>query len=170
MYRAMLASGLWSAPRGSNLFDGGAPFYRCYRTSDDRWVAVGAIELPFYERLLDGLGLEPELAATQHDPSTWADTSRRFAEVFATRSRDAWAEVFAGRDACVAPVLSAAEAVDDPHLAARATYLRDEAGTGPVHPAAAPRFSATPARRGATAREPGQDTSAVLSEIGWEDG
>jgi alpha-methylacyl-CoA racemase len=72
MLQSMLASGSWGAPRGANLFDGGAPFYRCYRTSDDRWMAVGAIEPLFYARLLDGLGLTPgDVGAEQLDASAW---------------------------------------------------------------------------------------------------
>ena len=51
------ASGFWSAERGTNLLDSGAPFYDCYRCADGRWVAVGAIEARFYDQLLEGLGL-----------------------------------------------------------------------------------------------------------------
>jgi alpha-methylacyl-CoA racemase len=172
MHQAMLTSGMWSRPRGGNLFDGGAPFYRCYRTKDDRWMAVGAIEPVFYERLLAGLGLAVDgLAAVQMDPASWSRVSALFEDVFATRSRQEWVDWFADRDACVAPVLSAAEAVTDPHLAARATYAVPAAADSPgrpVHPAAAPRFSRTPSRARADEFVPGRHTEEVLRELGLD--
>lgn len=166
MHQAMRASGLWSGPRGGNLFDGGAPFYRCYRTSDDRFMAVGAIEPAFYARLLEGLGLLDEGTGAQQDRAEWPRLSALFERTFAQRSRADWVEVFGGRDACVAPVLSAAEATEDPHLAARGTYAAPSGPGAPVEPAAAPRFSLTPSRAGAPAVEPGRHTDEVLGELG----
>ena len=146
MQQSLLASGAWAQPRGHNLFDGGAPFYRCYRTRDDRWMAVGAIEPVFYDRLVRGLGLHTgQDAVAPPDPATWPGTSELFAGEFARRTRAEWVEVFADRDACVAPVLTLEEAREDPHLAARHTYAA-RAGS-PVHPAAVPRFSLTPGHR-----------------------
>lgn len=44
--------GLWEQPRGQNMLDGGAPFYTTYRTADEEFMAVGAIEPQFYELLI----------------------------------------------------------------------------------------------------------------------
>ena len=49
-----------SRPRGHNLLDTGTHFYETYRTKDDRFVAVGAIEPQFYKQLIKGLGLTQE--------------------------------------------------------------------------------------------------------------
>jgi alpha-methylacyl-CoA racemase len=174
MLQSMLASGSWGAPRGANLFDGGAPFYRCYRTSDDRWMAVGAIEPVFYARLLEGLGLTPgDVGAEQLDASAWPRISRLFESRFATRTRLEWAGVFAALDACVVPVLSVGEARSDPHLSARGVYAAASpaagtpgGGAGPVQPAAAPRFSVTTASAGEPAEAPGRHTEEVLAELG----
>jgi alpha-methylacyl-CoA racemase len=178
MYQSMRAAGLWDGPRGENLFDGGAPFYRCYRTADDRWIAVGAIEPVFYQRLLVGLGTtEDELGGTQMQRGAWPRMRQALADIFASRTRDEWAAVFAGLDACVAPVLTADEAAHDPHLAARGAYgLAPERALGageapapagaPVQPAPAPRFSATPARAAWPAPALGEHTEAVLGEVG----
>ena len=46
-------SGMWNDDRGTNLLDGGAPFYRCYKTKDSQYVAVGALEKKFYKQLID---------------------------------------------------------------------------------------------------------------------
>lgn len=134
------SAGRWRDERGVNLLDGGAPFYTTYECADGRHVAVGALEPQFYRELVDRLGLAD--LPPRDDPANWPQLRRVLAASFAARTRDEWAEHFAGSDACVTPVLSLAEAPDDPHLRARATLRRDPAG---VSPAAAPRFSRTPA-------------------------
>lgn len=131
------STGEWRDERGSNLLDGGAPFYTTYECADGRHVAVGAIEPQFYARLVEGLGLS-DLPGQFAD---WPATRAAFAAAFRTRTRDEWAELFAGTDACVTPVLSLAEAPDGAHLAARGTLVRDGSA---VRPAPAPRFSRTP--------------------------
>jgi alpha-methylacyl-CoA racemase len=137
----MNAAGMWPFGRGENMLDGGAPFYDTYRTSDGRFVAVGALEPPFYAALLAGLGLADADLPGQHDRAGWPVLRSRFAEVFATRTRDEWSSVFAGTDACVAPVLSPSEAPGHPHNRARNAFV--EVG-GIVQPAPAPRFGRTP--------------------------
>ncbi|WFE92899.1 CaiB/BaiF CoA-transferase family protein [Micromonospora sp. WMMD987] len=158
----MLAAGRWSAPRGGNLLDGGAPFYDTYRTADDRFVAVGALEPAFYAALLTGLGLadDPGLPA-QYDPDGWPELRRRFTARFAAHTRDEWTAVFADLDACVAPVLAPAEAHRHPHNAARGTFV--EVG-GEVQPAPAPRFARTPPRPPRPAPDPTEplDVATIL--------
>lgn len=161
MHQGMLAAGLWDAPPGGNLFDGGAPFYRVYRTGDDRWLSVSAVEPKFYAALLDGLGL-PIDPAGQYDASHWPALRDTFAARIATRSRDEWVEHFAGRDACVVPVLAPDEAAVDPHLVDRGVYV----DTGAIrHPAPAPRFSETPTEL--PAESPDDETTTVLGEFGY---
>jgi alpha-methylacyl-CoA racemase len=137
-----VASGLWPGRRGSNLLDGGAPFYDTYATADGGYVAVGAIEPQFYAALLAGLGLDPAALPAQHDMSGWPLLRKSFAAAFASRSRDEWAAVFSGVDACVAPVLSPSEAPSSPQAQARGSFVSVD---GLVQPAPAPRFSRTPA-------------------------
>jgi alpha-methylacyl-CoA racemase len=158
MFHGLLAAGAWTDRPGSNLLDGGAPFYGTYRTADGGWMAVGALEPAFYDDLVHRLGIE---TADRTDPSTWPVLRQRIADVFATRTRDEWTEEFADSDACVAPVLGLGEATRHPHLVARGTFV--ELG-GVVQPAPAPRFSGTP---GALDRLPpaaGQHTDEVLAE------
>jgi alpha-methylacyl-CoA racemase len=77
-----------------------------------------------------------------------------------------WGEVFAGVDACVAPVLTAQEAADDPHLSARQTYAARSSEPGsPISPGTAPRFSRTPAQAGWPMLRPGRHTEEVLAEL-----
>jgi crotonobetainyl-CoA:carnitine CoA-transferase CaiB-like acyl-CoA transferase len=160
----LLSTGTWREERGSNLLDGGAPFYDTYETADGGAVAVGALESQFYAALLDGLGLDQADLPAQYDRSGWPVLRERFRTVFAKRTRDEWAEIFAGTDACVAPVLAPLEAARHPHNAARGTFT--DSG-GMVQPAPAPRFSRTPAAPTPLPPvRPGADTTAVLTDLG----
>jgi alpha-methylacyl-CoA racemase len=167
MFSGLLAGGLWSDRRGANLLDSGAPFYDVYETADGGHMSVGALEPQFYAELVRLLGLadDPEMPA-QHDIRRWPEMRRRFAAVFASRSRDEWTKVFAGTDACVAPVLSVTEAPREAHLVARGTFVERD---GVVQPAAAPRFVGRPPGSGSGAPPlAGEHTRAVLADWGIE--
>ena len=156
------AAGGWTDERGSNLLDGGAPFYDTYACSDGEYVAVGALEPQFWAVVVQTLELE-DLPA-QYDRAGWPVLRQRLSAAFATRTRDEWAEVFAGLDACVSPVLSLGEAPQHPHLAARSAVVEVE---GVLQPAPAPRFSRTPGSTGAPARGAGADSREGLQAWGF---
>ena len=161
------ARGGWRDERGVNLLDGGAPFYDTYQTADGKYVAVGALEPQFYAALLAGLGLTGAELPAQLDPAGWPELRARFTAIFGQRTRDEWVAVFAGTDACVAPVLSPAEAADHPHNQARGVFA--EIG-GVRQPAPAPRFSRSEVPTPAAPVRPGTDTDAVLGSGDWRIG
>lgn len=163
----LFAAGFWRDARGSNLLDGGAPFYDTYQTADGEYVAVGALEPQFYDELVRGLGLAEAELPPQLDVAGWPVLRERFAEAFRSRTRAEWEERFAGTDACVAPVLGLSEAPEHPHNRARETFV--EVG-GVRQPGAAPRFSRTPRRLPPPAPEPGSHTDEILGELGYEPG
>jgi alpha-methylacyl-CoA racemase len=157
------AAGVWQDRPAANLLDGGAPFYGVYRTADGRHMAVGALEPRFYADFAARLGLTEPQAALRDDPSCWPRLRAAIAERFGSRTRDEWTAAFSGTDACVAPVLSPAEAPDDPHLAARGTFTEAH---GTVQPAPAPRFSATPGALHRPPPLPGEHTAEVARD--WD--
>jgi alpha-methylacyl-CoA racemase len=118
----------WRTPampeRGRGILSGSAPSYRTYRCADGRYVAVGALERPLFERLWRTLGFE-EPVPDDRDPRRWPELERRFSAAFASADRDAWAARFAGVDACVTPVLAPDEVVDADDGEA-AALVRDE--------------------------------------------
>ena len=161
----MRAAGAWQDERGTNLLDGGAPFYDTYESADGRYLAVGALEPKFYAALLAGLGLAgDDRLPGQYDRAGWPVLRARLAAAFRGRTQAEWGEVFAGTDACVAPVLSPAEAPAHPHNAARGAFI--EVG-GVVQPAPAPRFGRTAAGLPQPPPRPGADTDAVLAGLGY---
>jgi alpha-methylacyl-CoA racemase len=165
MVHGLMNAGAWADRRGSNLLDGGAPFYDVYETADGRHVAIGPLEPPFYREFAARLGVGDPLP-DRGDVGAWDELRDRLAKIFAKRTRDEWAEVFADGDGCVAPVLSLREAAEHPHLAARQVFV-DHGGV--VQPAPAPRFSRTP---GALTTPPvpvGHDTRNALLAWGIDD-
>jgi alpha-methylacyl-CoA racemase len=158
------AAGGWSDQRSSNMLDGGMPWYDIYETKDGQHVAVGALEERFYLALLEGLGITPDEAP--RTPENIPALRERFTAVFATRTRDEWAEIFDGTDACVAPILSMTEAPKHPHNVARQTFIELD---GVVQPGLAPRFSATPSAVSGPAVAPGVHTREALSAWGVRD-
>lgn len=142
MIWGMRGMGLWSDERGTNLLDTGMAFYDTYETSDGKYMAVGAIEPQFYAELLQGLEIDPEGLPMQIDPNGQDQLEKLFAEKFKTKTRDEWAAIFDGTDACTTPVLTFTEAEQNPHIAARTGLIEID---GVVQHAPAPRFSRTPA-------------------------
>jgi alpha-methylacyl-CoA racemase len=149
---------------GTNLLDTGAHFYDVYECADGEFVSVGALEPQFYAELLGRLGLDGDEAfADQMNRSSWPHLKERLAEVFRSRTRDEWCELFDGTDACVAPVLAMSEAAEHPHNVARGTFTDID---GRVQPAPAPRFSRTPANVGRASAHPGEHSREVLADWG----
>jgi alpha-methylacyl-CoA racemase len=154
--------GTWLDDRGVNILDTGAPFYEVYDTSDDQFVAVGAIESQFYRALLEGLGLADEDPHQQWDRARWPLMKEQFASIFRTKTRDEWTELFFDVDACVTPVLSPLEAARHPYNTGRNVFSTED---GALQPHPAPRFSKTPGAIRQPPRAPGSGTRDGLS--GW---
>ncbi|MEE4496135.1 CaiB/BaiF CoA transferase family protein [Streptomyces sp. BE230] len=164
LIHGLLAVGRWENARGVNLFDGGAPFYRTYRTSDGGHMAVGSVEPQFYAAMLQVLGIADDpLFAQQHDRDSWPVMRARLEEIFAGRSREEWTAAFDGTEACVTPVYGLTEAAAHPHNLARGTYYTEG---GVLQPAPAPRFHGTPPGTPRPAPVVGAHTQEVLAEVG----
>jgi alpha-methylacyl-CoA racemase len=164
MLHSHRAMGIWREDRGTNILDTGAHFYEVYETSDGGFMAVGAIEPQFYAELLDRLGMDDVDASLQMDRDTWPDMKRRFKHEFLTHTRREWERIFAGADACVAPVLSPGEAPSHPHNQRRATFAEID---GVVQPAPSPRFKGTPGSIRCAPPNPGQYGDQALVDWGF---
>jgi len=133
----MRQAGGLTETRGQNLLDG-PHWSRCYLTKDNRWISVQALEPKFYQIFLSTLGLSQDPRFTeQMSPTLWPAQTKNLADIFYQKDQAHWATLFAGTDACVAPVLSPLEAMDHPINAARQTW---SAPDGALQAAPAPRF------------------------------
>jgi crotonobetainyl-CoA:carnitine CoA-transferase CaiB-like acyl-CoA transferase len=117
---AEAAAGARPRPRGQGALTGGLAAYAVYRTRDDRFVAVGALEPEFFAALCQGLEL-PDLAGqgTSAGPEVQARLSARIAEL----TRAELFERLAGLPTCVEPVQDPAEVLTDRQLCARGMFV-----------------------------------------------
>jgi alpha-methylacyl-CoA racemase len=153
---------------GHTLLTGAVACYRVYETADGRQLAVGALELKFWQAFCEAAGL-PELKSRHWslgetpDSAAAHDTIAAVAARLRQRALAAWVAVFDAVDCCVTPVLTPAEALAHPQMAARGLVHRDAGATwiGPL--AAIGGHRPPPASR----VRAGANTRAVLGELGY---
>ena len=166
MFHGLRSEGRFDDERGTHQLDGGAHYYNVFETADGRWVSIGALEPQFYAVLCDRLQLDDEVRDHQGDAERWPDFTDRVAAAVRRLTRDELDELFAGTDACYAPVLAMQEVADHPHHVARGTFV----GSGTdLQPAASPRFDGQPPTQPRPARPNGADTVSVLREAGYDE-
>ena len=111
------------SPKPQHDFLGGLlPCYRLYKTADDRYMAVGSLELKFWQGLCEVLEL-PELK-TKHwqmgvmpNMPESKEAAKTIADTFASQSLEYWQQIFESADVCVTPVLTLEEARAHPLFA-----------------------------------------------------
>lgn len=165
VFYSMVANGVHAGPLGTNLFDGGAPYYGVYETADRGHVTVAPIEDRFYQELLRALEIDGSEMGDRADPTTWPQGRDRLAQAFRTRTLEEWRDRLEGTDVCFAPVVPLADVHRHPHHVARQAFV--PAPGGGVQVAPSPRLSATPGRAGRSYAHPGADTDAVLGAHGF---
>jgi alpha-methylacyl-CoA racemase len=161
LFWGLLANHLMTLEIGTNMLDGGAPYYQTYETADHKFMSVGAIESRFYAELLEGLEIDPQSLPHQNDMGKWPAMRERFAEVFRTKTREEWTKVFDGKDACVAPILDLDEVAHHLHNRERTLIVEPD---GVPQPAPAPRLSRTPGQAGLSAGSRGANTMPILRD------
>jgi alpha-methylacyl-CoA racemase len=161
----MAGLGQWRTKREANLLDGAAPFYRCYTTSDGKYMAVGCIEPQFFAAMMERLPIDQEAFGGQHDMSKRVEQHSVLEQVFASKTRDEWEAIFALSDACVTPVLDYAEAAEHPANAERAALITEPGWT---HPQIAPRLATQPVADSFAIAAKGGDYASVLAETGLD--
>jgi alpha-methylacyl-CoA racemase len=148
--------------RGSNLLDGGSPYYGVYETQDGLYVSVAPIEPQFFAELCERLGVDPRLRDAQQDSTRWPALRTELARILRSKPRAHWVQLLEGTDACFAPVLPLSEARSHPHNVARQSFVEI---AGVPQPAPAPRFSRTPSK----VQGPAPTVATPISQIlaGW---
>jgi alpha-methylacyl-CoA racemase len=161
-FYGMAAGGLLKPERGVNVLDSGAPYYDVYECADGKYLSVASIEGKFRKELFKLLELGPDVPDGVSD-ADWPVLRETIAARIRRKTRDEWGVIFAGSDACVAPVLTVKEAPMHPHSIARKAFIEVD---GVTQPAPAPRFSATPAGTPLPPQAPDADVWSALREWG----
>jgi alpha-methylacyl-CoA racemase len=152
-------------PRGADFLSGREPCYAVYRTSDDRHMAVGALERKFWERVCEVLG-RPDLKACHWEvrdkPAAWG--IEQMQRIFAAQPLAYWTEKFAKEDCCVTPVLRLEESLDDPQLNARQMFVRNDGALQFAPPLKLSEYEFEVER---PAPRAGEHTDEILREAGY---
>ena len=129
------STGAWPGANAGTM-SGGSPRYRIYRMADGRFLAAAPLEDRFWVEFCDAVGVSTDA------------THAEVATSIAAHDSAEWSRRFAGRDVCCAIVASVAEAVADPHLAARGIFSHMVTAGGRSVPAlpvpVVPQFRAPP--------------------------
>lgn len=133
--------------------------YNVYETSDGGQVALGALEAKFWTTFCEAVGRPDLIPRHLSDDEDQARLLAEVRTVFRTRTRDEWLAFFEGKDVCLSPVNSPAEAFRDPQIVARGAVV-DAPGLRAVRaPFGYPPVSLRPAPA------VGADTEAVLGAL-----
>lgn len=164
---AYLASGL--EPRRGEIFTAGFwPWYDVYQTKDGKYISIAAIEPWFYEAFCRAIGRE-DLLDKQWSLEHREQIGQELREMFRSRTRDEWTELFRGVDTCFAPVNSISEAVNDPQIRARGMITEVEHPDYGRVTAIGSMLKLDGTRREARTwlTRPGQHTDEILEEHGF---
>jgi len=163
-----------SAERGGNRLNGGAPYYNVYRTKDDKYFSIAAIEPWFWENLCRALDREDLLPYQETYGPKKIEVEQALSEAFMTKTREEWFETLKDANISVGKVYSLQEALDDPHAQQRGMVLEIEApdiSEGRVRQVATSiHLSETPGHVGHLGSVTGQHTANILAELGFEAG
>lgn len=153
--------------RGTTILNGGLACYSVYRTADDRYLSVGALEPKFWLAFNKAIGRKGDMAELVAPPGVQERVRAELAEILATRTRDEWTEIFAAHDCCCEPVLEVDELADHPLHRARGVFAHMPGPDGePVLQVGTP---AGPPRTDRAAPALGQHSREVLGEYGFDD-
>ncbi|WP_342806322.1 CaiB/BaiF CoA-transferase family protein [Alteromonas sp. M12] len=166
LFHSLHASDMWRKERSSNFLDGGAPYYRVYKTSDDKYVSLGAIEKQFMRIFIEKAKLPDAVLEAHQDPKKWPIVSDILTKTFLTKTQKQWCDLLEGTDACFAPVLPFWEAAEHPANSKRQGFMTLD---GVVQPSPAPRFSNTPCKVDLMLKKPGQHSKSILRSLGFDD-
>jgi alpha-methylacyl-CoA racemase len=162
-----LATGTEPGP-GHYILTGRYACYDTYACADDKWVAVGAIEPPFFANLCRLLDCE-KWSGHQLDDDVQDQIRADFRAAFATRARDEWVRELGPADTCVAPVYSVAELVDDDQVRARGLIVEASHETEGAFRQLGTVLAGTDTERSSFEVRDGArtDTEAILAGVGY---
>ena len=159
-------SGIWNINgKGTNIFDGGSPFYQVYETKDNKYISVGSLEPQFYQLLVEKLNLGDDFK-NQMDISKWPDLINKLEILFKSKTQNEWNDLLENTDVCYAPVLSINEVREHPHMRARNNFISID---DVVQPTPAPRFSKTNSESPKKAPKLGENNEEILTQLGYTD-
>ena len=154
--------------RGAMGLTGGRACYGVYKTSDERFLAVGALEPKFWKTFCEVINKEEFIPKLGDALAVQDRMKEEIQAVILTRTRDQWLEAFAGKDTSVTAVNDLEELLHDPQVMHRQMLPEVEhLGMGRLRQVGIPiKLSHTPGQIRTTAPELGEHNAQLLAECG----
>ncbi len=166
MYWKALTGG--TPRRGDNMLSHRYACYNTYETADGRHLAMGAVESKFWKAICERLGLE-KYAGFQYDDSRRKEIIAAFREIFRKKTLAQWEAALADLDLCISGIQTADEAIDFPLFREREMFVEAPGASGETETTIGVpvKLSHTPGRVRNASVAFGQDTAAILQELGY---
>lgn len=154
---------------GINILHGDFPFYSVYKTKDNKFLSVGIIEIKFWREFCKGLNRDDLISKQFAIGEDKEEVFKEIQEEFLKKKQKEWMNIFINLDACVMPVKSFAEAIQDPQIRARNMVVDiNHPKFGKIQNIASPiKYSRTPLSIRSTAPKTGQNTKEILGSLGY---
>ncbi len=150
--------------RGASDLTGGVVCYNVYETADGEYITLSALEPEFWAAFCRAAGREDWLGE-QFAPAVPGNCIyEEMRTLFRSHTRAEWAEALGGMDACLEPVYSLVEALDS--FPVQALGMVPPSGSAGLLPPL--RFSQAPSPTPRPAPTPGEHTTAILTELGYD--
>lgn len=147
---------------GYGLITGGVACYQVYRTADQKFVVLGALEEKFWQAFCVAVD-HPQWLTRQCDPMPQSSLIEELRTLFATASRDSWVQRLTGIDCCFEPVLEPAEAASSPHVVHRQMLAAAQGARQPADLRLPVLLDGAPPRQ----RQPFDETTVDLVVARW---
>ena len=163
LIHTFIAQDNWNNDRSSNLLDGGCPYYKCYKTKDNLYISVGALENKFFSILIEKLELDHNWIKNQEDETKWEQLTQEISAKFLTKTRNEWSKIFHNTDACVEPVLNFDEVESNLQNQSRKIFIREN---NILQANVAPKFSRSVPKSRLNENSLSKTTDQIIKEWG----
>lgn len=158
---------------GNEYFRGESPAYQLYETKDGRYLALSILEPPFWQRLCQLMGKDEWVPQSRPEEMLREEMFAYMREFFEQKPLAEWHRILMENDIQYGPVNYTMELLNnDPQVQARDMVLEtiDPAtGRKRYEPGFALKFAQTPGGRRWGPTPMGEDTKAILGELGYSD-
>ena len=143
--------------------------YNTYKTSDGKFVAVGPVEPKFWKNFCKAVGKEQWIDNHLLKYKDGTEATEALKELFASKSRNEWEDIFKDVESCITPVLTPDESLENEHYKERdMIFIMDDPNRGKTPQMGFPaKFSDGLNFKRSPAPFFGEHTEEVLMDIGF---
>jgi len=163
--------------RGEHFVSGAYPYYAIYETKDGGFISLGCLEPWLWESLCHEIAKEEFIpynmtrASLPEEEGKWQEIRDYLKQLFITKTKDEWFEQMRNKNIPIGNVLSLEEVFADPQVLHRQMVMEIEHPTeGKVRQVGIGiKLSDTPGKFRSFASLTGEDTEAILHDLGYNE-